>query len=93
MKTEQSYFVEHTDTFGGEANYCWVNRFKVSAPSARAALTKVKKELWHRCPRAKVSDYGDQLRADIIGSPECLFVSEWDYFHDENPYTNIKYIA
>ncbi len=25
------YFIEMTDTFGGEANYCWVHRFIVSA--------------------------------------------------------------
>lgn len=80
MKTTRSYFVEHTDTFAGEANYCWVHRFKVSARDMRHALTKVKKELWYRCPRTKVSDYGDQLRADVVGSPECLFVSEWDEF-------------
>ena len=27
------YFVEMTDTFGGEANYSWVNRFLVNAIS------------------------------------------------------------
>ena len=25
------YYIEMTDTFGGEANYCWVNRFIVRA--------------------------------------------------------------
>lgn len=27
-----TYDVEYTDTFGGEANYCWVNRATVSMP-------------------------------------------------------------
>lgn len=27
-----TYDVEYTDTFGGEANYCWVKRAKVSMP-------------------------------------------------------------
>ena len=27
-----SYNVEYTDTFGGEANYSWVNRAKVTMP-------------------------------------------------------------
>ena len=35
------YFIEMTDTFGGEANYCWVNRFIVSASSHRGAMRKV----------------------------------------------------
>ena len=35
------YFVEMTDTYGGEANYCWVNRFIVSASSPRGAMRKV----------------------------------------------------
>ena len=35
------YFIEMTDTFGGEANYCWVNRFIVSASTPRGAMRKV----------------------------------------------------
>ena len=35
------YFVEMTDTFGGDANYCWVNRFIVSASSPRGAIRRV----------------------------------------------------
>lgn len=27
-----TYNVEYTDTFGGEANYCWVRRAKVTMP-------------------------------------------------------------
>jgi hypothetical protein len=26
------YAIEYTDTFGGEANYCWVRRAKVTMP-------------------------------------------------------------
>lgn len=35
------YFVEMTDTYGGEANYAWVNRFLVTASSFRGAISKV----------------------------------------------------
>ena len=38
---KHKYFIEMTDTFGGEANYCWVNRFIVSASSPRGAMRKV----------------------------------------------------
>ncbi len=42
MKKEQAlYFVEMTDTYGGEANYSWVNRFLVKAASFRGAIGKV----------------------------------------------------
>ncbi len=27
-----TYQIEYTDTFGGEANYCWVNRAKITMP-------------------------------------------------------------
>lgn len=35
------YYVEVTDTFGGEANYTWVRRFKVHANTMRGAMRKV----------------------------------------------------
>ena len=35
------YFIEMTDTFSGEANYCWVNRFIVSASTPRGAMRRV----------------------------------------------------
>ena len=35
------YYIEMTDTYGGEANYCWVNRFIVSASTPRGAMRKV----------------------------------------------------
>lgn len=74
-----TFYVEHTDTFAGEANYCWVHRFKVTARDMRHALTKVKKEIFFApVPRCKVSDYGDMLRADVVGSPECFFVEYFD---------------
>lgn len=32
---------EHTDTFGGEANYCWVNRETRELPSRTSSRTLV----------------------------------------------------
>ena len=39
--------IEYTDTFGGEANYCWVNRFDFDCDgmSNRAIIRKAKKML------------------------------------------------
>lgn len=37
--------VEHTDTFGGQANYCWATRKTIEAPSdiSDSALTRLAK--------------------------------------------------
>ena len=67
---KNQYFIEMTDTFGGEANYCWVNRFLVSASSPRGAMRRV-------CART-----GDSVRSvggdrwDSTRGCVCYFV-EW----------------
>lgn len=70
------YFVEITDTFGGEANYSWVTRHKVRASSVRGAMWRVSVDgglHWR-----KVSDYGDMVRYDSASGATCAFVTEWD---------------
>ena len=37
MKPE-TYYIEVTDTFGGECNYCWIRRYAVKATSERGAM-------------------------------------------------------
>ena len=64
------YFIEMTDTFGGEANYCWVNRFIVSASSERGAMRKVARETGFN-----VRNVGCD-RWDAVGACVCYFV-EW----------------
>lgn len=74
--------VEFTDTFGGEANYCWVNRFQVEAKDIRQAITKAKQERYHApVPRHRTSDYGDMVRIDIVGECVCAFIT----YADEEP--------
>ena len=67
------YFIEMTDTFGGDANYCWVNRFIVSASTPRGAMRRVARQV------------GDKVQCVMPGDPErwdsrtncvCYFV-EW----------------
>ena len=67
------YIVEMTDTFGGEANYCWIHRFIVSASSHRGAMRKVSRETGFavRCTMS-----GDPERWDAVGACVCYFV-EW----------------
>ena len=68
--SKHTYFIEMTDTFGGEANYCWVNRFIVSASTPRGAMRRV-------CART-----GDSVRSvggdrwDSTRGCVCYFV-EW----------------
>ena len=64
------YFIEMTDTFGGEANYCWVHRFIVSASSERGAMRKVAKKTGFA-----VRNVGCD-RWDAVGACVCYFV-EW----------------
>lgn len=78
--------VEFTDTFGGEANYCWVNRFQVEAKDIRQAITKAKQERYHApVPRHRTSDYGDMVRIDIVGECVCAFITYADDEPEEAP--------
>ena len=71
---KKTYFVEMTDTYGGESNYSWVNRFLVQSVSMRGAISKVTRETGHH---ARVNyDCGDMARYDATSACICYFVSE-----------------
>ena len=79
--TEQYYFIEHTDMYQGEANYCWVNRFIVSASSERGAMRKVAKkgnlmppeDLFEICLEMGVNIWPCQMTMDLLGiKPEQM---------------------
>jgi len=68
-----TYHIEITDTFGGEANYSWKKDFLVKANTARGAITKLAKSEgggW----RADW-DSGDTVRYNLGGCCVCAFVS------------------
>jgi len=67
---KHTYFIEMTDTFGGEANYCWVNRFLVSASSERGAIGKVTRRTGYRARGVGCGRY------DVPRCAICYFV-EW----------------
>ncbi len=81
----ETFFVEFTDTYGGEANYCWVDRYKVMARDLKHAITKAKQARYTSpVPRHKFTDYGDEVRIDMVGSPVCAFAWEYDeHYHSE----------
>jgi len=72
------YFVEVTDTFGGEANYCWVHRFKVSATTERGAMRKVERRLPYSGGVYKDMDTGDMQRWNWRNACVCAFVEHYD---------------
>lgn len=65
------YIIEMTDTFGGEANYCWINRFIVSASTMRGAMRKVTNRT---CDKVKCVMPGDPERWDSRDACVCYFV-------------------
>lgn len=76
---------EHTDTFGGEANYCWVHRaFTRNANLSDRALVR-KAKAWagmtgHRCG---VQRYGDMIEIRPRGVCQVIFVSYVDEGHEQ----------
>ena len=70
------FFVEVTDTFGGEANYSWVTRHKIKAKTIRGAVVRLNRDSglgFHI-----VANYGDMARYDSNTGGTCAFISEWD---------------
>ena len=69
-----TYNVEVTDTFGGEANYCWVHRYSVRASTFTGAIRKVARaEGWRfRCS----GDFGDERQYDARGACVRAFVND-----------------
>ncbi len=76
MAREQ-FYVEVTDTFAGDANYCWVNRYLVSASTQRGAISKVARATGYRFRRAW-SDC-ESARYDARGARVCAFVTPNDW--------------
>lgn len=79
-----------TDAYQGEPNYCWIRRYLVSAKSLKSALTKAKRHYYGvPCPRHKLSEYGEGLRADIVGYCVVFFVDRTDSNDDLSQYVEI----
>lgn len=66
----QSFEVEYTDLFSGEANYSWVKRSEICPKkSSRLAIVRAaKKSLGLQNCGGKVSDYGDIIEIRFQGT-------------------------
>lgn len=88
--TKNHYLIEVTDTFAGEANYCWVKHFLVKSRSIRGAISKLSKTEGGNFRL----DYGDShfSRYSLKGSPVCAFVENIDSDDDKLKHINYKVI-
>jgi hypothetical protein len=80
-----AYQVEHTDTFGGESNYAWVNRYTIPArdarghePSRYALVRRAKALCGLTNVRCDVDDYGGDLTIRPRGVCQVVFVTWQD---------------
>jgi hypothetical protein len=83
MKATKFFFVEVTDTFGGEANYGWVARFKVRASTVQGAIRKVSTEVG--LAARKEYDTGDMARYNFKDACVCAFVMDFDAYKEQYP--------
>ena len=66
------YFIEITDTFGGEANYSWVTRHAIRAKSELGAVQRMSSLAglhWHAVGMG---------RYDSASGATCFFIDEFD---------------
>lgn len=68
------YLAEVTDTFGGEANYCWVRHHTITAASLLGAARILGRLEGLRF--RKEYDTGDMARYNARGACICAFVEE-----------------
>lgn len=71
--SKHTYNIEITDTFGGEANYCWVRRYTVKASSIRGAIMALARK--HGKGWTLDWNCGDEARYNLKGAAVCCFVS------------------
>lgn len=73
-----SYSVEYTDTFGGEANYCWVRRATINAPdnaSRALIMRRAKAAVGLSGARGVTWEFDDTYEFRPYGSCTVLFVA------------------
>jgi len=71
--------VEVTDTFGGEANYCWVRRYTCVGGNLtnRQVVRRAKKLAGWSGLRARTMAYGDFFEVRPYGLCQVMFIT-WE---------------
>lgn len=71
-----SYHVEHTDTFAGEANYCWLRTYTIPGDPSRLSLIRKAKQLTGLTGiRCRVDNYGDGYTLHPSGLCQVVFIN------------------
>jgi hypothetical protein len=76
-QTFATFELEYTDTFGGEANYCWCKRATITAPESitgRALIRRAKSALGIT-GRHRTESYGETIAIYPRGSCTVLFIN------------------
>ena len=71
------YSYEYTDTFGGEANYCWVNRGELQGKTDAARVREAKAAVGLTGVRCRREDFGDAIALYPAGCCTVLFI-QWN---------------
>ena len=72
------YHVEVTDTFGGEANYCWVRRYDIDVKEGTSPIREAKKVAGWTGLRCNVENYGDGYHVHPSGMCQVMFITGCD---------------
>jgi hypothetical protein len=78
MPKTASFDVEVTDTFGGEANYCWVKRYVITVPfsaSRKSIVREAKKAAEWTGVKCRTSDIGDSYEVRPVGVHQVMFIN------------------
>ena len=77
LTAECAYEVEYTDTFGGAANYCWVQRHEIQGTSEkpRTLVRRAKAAVGLTGVRCNVTNFGDMIEVRPVGMCTVLFIS------------------
>lgn len=81
------YYVEITDTYGGEPNFNWITRHIIRAKTERGAIQALAYRSginWR-----KVYDTGDHARYDSRSGVTCAFIA--DYRPTETDYSYCRF--
>lgn len=78
MSNTISWEAEYTDTFGGQANYCWVRRAEFQLPkdsSNRQIVMTAKKELGLTGVRCKTFNFGEGFELRPVNCCTVAFIT------------------
>ena len=70
--------IEHTDTFAGESNYSWVNRYveTIDNDSSKLKIVRLAKRLCGiTCLRCNVIDHGYMIEIRPMGYCQIIFIT------------------